>query len=160
MHVEFIQGSQYLPSCSGQFSLSQDKSFKNWRGKAAVKYSRTCFFSTVVKASLVHVDHIWKSDCQWFSQTFRFVFMKQLLYFLCLQCRPRIPLSCEAVAVSEGCLHQLWGGTHSSSDKGKDANLGTLGCCLACLMVLHHSWVMVEKNRLTYHIPSDPSKRN
>jgi len=52
--------------------------------------------------------------------------MKQLLYFLCLQCRPRIPLSCEAVAVSEGCLHQLWRGTHSSSDKGKDANLGTL----------------------------------
>lgn len=59
------------------------------------------------------------------SHKFRFVFMKELLYF-CLLCRPRVPLSCEAVAVSEGCLHQLWRGTYSSSDKGKDTPLGTL----------------------------------
>lgn len=126
MHVEFIQGSQFLHSCSGQSSLSQDKSVKNWRRKAAVKYSRAWLFSTVVKVSIAHVNRIWKSDYQWFSQTFRFVFVKQLLYFLCLQRRPRISLSCEAVAVSEGCLHQLWRGTHSSPDKGKDANLRIL----------------------------------
>lgn len=52
--------------------------------------------------------------------------MKQVLYFLWLHCRPRVPLPREAVAVSEGCLHQLWRGAHSSADKGKDADLGTL----------------------------------
>lgn len=104
------------------------KSFKNLRGKVAVKCSRTCgaFFTTVVKVCLVFRDHVWKSDWQCFSWTCRFVFMKQLLCFLWLHCRPRVPLSREAVAVSEGCLHQLWRGAHSSPDKGKDADLATL----------------------------------
>lgn len=103
------------------------KPFKNLRGKSAVKYSRLCgaFFTTVVKVSLVLMDHVWKSDWQCFSWTCRFIFMKELLYFLCLHCRPGVPVSREAVALSEGCVHQLWRGAHSSPDKGKDADLGT-----------------------------------
>lgn len=51
-------------------------------------------------------------------------------------------MSCEALAVSEGCLHQLWRRTHSSSDKGKNANLRTLAAVLPDGVTLV-SWVVV-----------------
>lgn len=116
-----------MHSCSGQFCLGQSSLLRirgeKWQWSTQ---GHVGFFTTVVKVSLVLIDHVWKSDCQCFSWTCRFVFVKQLLCFLCPHCRPRVPLSREAVAVSEGCLHQLWRGTHGSPDKGKGADLGTL----------------------------------